>query len=76
MGRGHQALAEVFVTKLCAFYMLFDTVGTPHSRKRALKHWPWWPPYIEALYRGKCALAREKGIAALESEGQGMKEEQ
>lgn len=59
----YQSLAEVIVTKVRAFQILFDPASSPHSRKKAFRHWPWRDHYVEALYRGEYALARAQGAA-------------
>jgi hypothetical protein len=59
----HQPFGEVAARKFIAFVRLCDEGSTPEQRKQAFKLWPWWPHYVEALYRGEHALAKERGIA-------------
>jgi hypothetical protein len=61
--RPHQPLDEIVVKKLDAFLTLLGDGTPPDKRKQAFRLWPWWPHYVEALYRGEHALAKEQGIA-------------
>lgn len=60
----HQDLGSKVLEKLQPLQPLFDPNSTSAERKKAFKRWPWWPHYVEALYRGEHALAKERGIAA------------
>jgi hypothetical protein len=61
--------AEV-IDKLTAFQSLTDPNARPHERRQAFKQWPWWSHYVEALYRGEHARAKERGAkgASIEAE--------
>jgi hypothetical protein len=61
--RPYLPLDQTLVTKFLALQALFDPATTPDRRKQALKVWPWWSHYVEALYRGEHALAKEQGVA-------------
>ena len=39
--------------------VLFDPNSSTKNRKNVFKKWPWYPHYVEALYRGETRLARE-----------------
>lgn len=74
-GRGRpvvnpRKLEEEIVEKLTAFQALTDPHATPAQRKKAIRQWPWWPHYVEALYRGEYALAKERKVkgASVEAE--------
>jgi hypothetical protein len=58
------------VTKLSAFQSFVDPDVSPDKRRRAFKTWPWWQHYVEALYRGEHALAKDRGTrsASIEAE--------
>jgi hypothetical protein len=58
----HRPFDEAVLTKISAFLTLFGDDGSADNRKQALRQWPWWPHYLEALYRGEHALAKEQGI--------------
>lgn len=62
--RAHQNLGSKTLENLRMLQPLVDRDSTPSARKRALKSWPWWPHYVEAIYRGEHALAKERGIPA------------
>jgi hypothetical protein len=57
---------------MAAVQPLFDSASTPNERRRALKHWPWWPHYVEALYRGEHELAKRKGVPGPSNEAKIM----
>jgi hypothetical protein len=59
----HQPFGDVAAKKLVAFLALCDERSSAEQRKQAFKQWPWWPHYVEALYRGEHALAKTRGIA-------------
>lgn len=59
----HQDLGSKILEKLQPLQTLFDPDGTSAERKKAFKRCPWWSHYVEALYRGEHALAKERGIA-------------
>jgi len=68
--RPHQPLDVAIVTKLNAFRSLVDPEASPDERRQALRLWPWWPHYVEALYRGEYAIAKQRGTkgASVETE--------
>ena len=68
--RPHQPLDVAVVTKFNALRSLFDPEASPEERRQALKLWPWWPHYVEALYRGEYAIAKQRGAkgASVETE--------
>lgn len=57
-----QPLDVEIVDKLRAFQVLTDPYATPAERRKAFRHWPWWPHYVEALYRGEHGLAKRQGL--------------
>jgi hypothetical protein len=68
--RPYQPLDVAIVTKLSAFQSFVDPDVSPDKRRRAFKTWPWWQHYVEALYRGEHALAKDRGTrsASIEAE--------
>jgi hypothetical protein len=60
--RPHEPLSTLLTSRLRSFQALHDPNTLPHVRKRALKQWPWWNHYVEALYRGELADAQSCGI--------------
>jgi hypothetical protein len=68
--RPHQPLDVAIVMKLGAFQSLVDPDVSPDRRRQAVKEWPWWQHYVEALYRGEHALAKARGTksASIEAE--------
>ena len=71
--RPHQPLDVAIVTKvnaLLSLKCLVDPDTSPDKRRRAFKLWPWWRHYVEALYRGEHALAKEKGIRSASTEAE------
>ena len=68
--RPYQPLDVAIVTKLSAFQSFVDPDASPDKRRQAFKVWPWWQHYVEALYRGEHALAKDRGTrsASIEAE--------
>ena len=58
--RAHSPLAEVILAKAGALGSMYDPLGTPASRLKALKAFPWWMHHAEALYRGVHEEARRR----------------
>jgi hypothetical protein len=54
-------LDEAIVAKINALQALFDADTSTETRRRAFKECPWWHHFVEALYRGEHAIARERG---------------
>jgi hypothetical protein len=61
--RPHKPLAEVIRTKIESIRPLFDSSCHPSERVRAVKVWPWFNHYVEAMYRGEHRLAKQRQIA-------------
>jgi hypothetical protein len=66
----HQPLEYLICSKLSAISSLLDKTASVEERKKAFKIWPWWPHYVEALYRGEHSNAKERGTrsASIEAE--------
>lgn len=58
----HQPLEVTIIEKLNAFSSLVDPEALPAQRRIGLKLWPWWPHFVEALYRGEHVLAKERRL--------------
>jgi hypothetical protein len=58
----HQPLEVTIIEKLSAFTSLVDPEAAPAQRRLGLKMWPWWPHFVEALYRGEHVLAKERRL--------------
>jgi hypothetical protein len=58
----HQPLEVTIIEKLNAFSSLVDPEASPAQRRLGLKLWPWWPHFVEALYRGEHVLAKEQRL--------------
>jgi hypothetical protein len=59
----HTPLCATIINRLSAVQPLFDPASSPHQRKRALKLWPWWPHFVDALYRGELDRAKARCVA-------------
>jgi hypothetical protein len=59
----HKSLSATIIHRLSAVQPLFDPASSPHQRRRALKLWPWWPHFVEALYRGELDRAKARRVA-------------
>jgi hypothetical protein len=59
--RPHQELAELWVGKIQYFMAVVSPETKPAERLRAIKQTPWGRHYVEALYRGEHALAKQRG---------------
>lgn len=59
----HQPLWSTLTRRFAEIQPLCDPAASPQQRKRALRRWPWWRHYVEALYRGELARAKNRGIA-------------
>jgi hypothetical protein len=76
VGRGrpvvkpHRPLDAVIINKVEAFQALADPNASPDKRRRAFKQWPWWSHYVEALYRGEHALAKDRGAKGASTEAE------
>jgi hypothetical protein len=76
VGRGrpvvkpHRPLDAEIVNKVEAFQVLVDPDASPDKRRRAFKQWPWWPHFVEALYRGEHALAKDQGTKGASTEAE------
>lgn len=57
----HRELAEVVLEKLQPFAVVADKTSSPTDRLKALKQLPWWPHFVESLYRGEYQLAKTRG---------------
>jgi hypothetical protein len=57
----YQPLDVAIKTKLSAFQSFVDPNASPDKRKQGFKTRPWWQHYVEALYRGEHALAKDRG---------------
>jgi hypothetical protein len=68
--RPHQPLDVAIITKVSAFRSLVDPDASPDKRRRAFKLWPWWPHYVEAMYRAEHAIAKERGTRAASTEAE------
>ena len=66
----HRALHVEVLEKLSAVGTLVSSEALPQERRKALKQWPWWPHYVEALYRGEHALAKARGVKAASTEAE------
>jgi hypothetical protein len=68
VGRGRpvvpkaRTLLEEIEDKLNDIVLLFDRHTPSIVRRRALRNWPCWPEYVEALYRGEHFKAKESGV--------------
>jgi hypothetical protein len=51
----------VIVTKFESARSLLEPDHHPSERRRAIKKWPWFDHYVEAMYRGEQSLARSRG---------------
>jgi hypothetical protein len=68
--RPHQPLDVAIVEKVAAFRSLVDPDASPNQRRQAIKVWPWWQHYVEALYRGEHALAKGRGTKSASTEAE------
>jgi hypothetical protein len=57
----HRELAEVMVEKLQPIAIMASKTASPNDRLRAMKALPWWPHFVESLYRGEHQLAKVRG---------------
>jgi hypothetical protein len=53
-------LVEVILKGLSSINALFNPEVGAADRRRAFKEWPAYPQFVEALYRGEHALAKER----------------
>ena len=60
--RLHQPLGSNLYQKIQAINALYDPTSPPNLRRKAFRSNPWWPHYVEALYRGEHVLAKQAGI--------------
>jgi len=60
--RPHKPLVLGVARKFHDLEPLFNSRSEPQKRRRAFKLWPRYQHYVEALYRGEHALAKEQGI--------------
>lgn len=63
-------LDEEIIEKLKAVQLLTDPKASPALRRQAFKMWPWWPHYVEALYRGEHAKAKAECIKSPSEEAE------
>lgn len=68
----HQPLDVEIINKLNAFQLLTDPDAAPNMRRQAFKLWPWWSHYVEALYRGEHAIAKERGTKGASTEAENL----
>lgn len=61
--RPHQPLWSTLARRFTDLQPLCNPGASPQQRRRALRLWPWWRHYVEALYRGERARAKSRGIA-------------
>jgi hypothetical protein len=61
--RPHQPLWSTLARRFADIEPLCNPAASPQQRKRARRRWPWWRHYVEALYRGEFAQAKNRGIA-------------
>lgn len=54
----HMPLADVIVATVTELNPLWKVESTPSERRQALKKWPRWAHFVEALYRGEHAIAK------------------
>jgi hypothetical protein len=66
----HRPLDELIMSKVSAFNALVDKAASVEERRKAFKIWPWWPHYVEALYRGEHSIAKERGIKSPSTEAE------
>jgi hypothetical protein len=57
-----QPFDRTILTKINALQALFDTDASSAARGRAFKECPWWHHFVEALYRGEHAIAKERSL--------------
>ena len=76
VGRGRpvvpkaRTLLEEIEDKLNDIVLLFDRHTPSIGRRRALRNWPCWPEYVEALYRGEYFKAKESGVKSPSEEAE------
>jgi hypothetical protein len=68
--RPHQPLDAEILKKMSALQSLLDPDASPDKRRQAFKLWPWWPHYVEALYRGEHAIAKKRGTKGASTEAE------
>ncbi|MDI1345397.1 MAG: hypothetical protein PSV22_15035 [Pseudolabrys sp.] len=68
--RPHQRLDELIVSKFGAFAVVVDNSASSDDRRKAFKELPWWPHYVEALYRGEHEAAKARGLKGASSEAE------
>jgi len=66
----HRPLDDTIIGTLSALQSLFDTAASPSQRRQAVKLWPWWNHYVEALYRGEHELAKSRGLKSPSTEAE------
>jgi hypothetical protein len=57
-----RSLIEEIEDKLKDIRLLIDPHAPSIRRRRALRNWPCWPQYVEALYRGEYAQIKKRGV--------------
>jgi hypothetical protein len=58
----HRPFVQEAAGKLTAVQTLIDPTSSVMKRTKAFKQWPWWPRFVEALYRGEYALVKDRGV--------------
>lgn len=66
----HLPMGELVVSKFNAFALLVDSSASVEDRKRAFREWPWWPHYVEALYRGEHEIAVSQDLKGPSNEAE------
>jgi hypothetical protein len=64
----HQDLAMQIADKFAALHALADPDASPDRRRRAFRRQPWWPHYVEAVYRAEYERAKTRGISDTSAE--------
>ncbi len=64
----HRPFVQEVADKLSAVKALLDPDTSVEKRRKAFKQWPWWPHFVEALYRGEYALAKDRRVRGASAE--------
>jgi hypothetical protein len=68
--RPHRPFDDTIMRAFGAFRALVDTAASPSQRRQAVKLWPWWSHYVEALYRGEHELAKGRRLKSPSTEAE------
>ena len=63
----HESLDSLIQRRINPVLTIWSPISQPPERRKALKLTPWWPHFVEALYRGEHSSAKERGITGASS---------